>query len=38
MVMMFMCMKHGTHKSDDGTALSDKTFPSRFPTSSDPPH
>ena len=35
MLMMFMCMRHGTRKSDEETALSDKTLPPRFPTSSD---
>src|ERR1700716_1045208 len=36
MLMMFMCVKHGTRRSDDKTALSDKTLRSRFPASSDP--
>ena len=36
MLMMFMCMKHGTHRSGEETVLPDKTLPSRFPTSSDP--
>jgi hypothetical protein len=36
MLMMFMCTRHGTRKSDEETPLSDKTLPSRFPTSSDP--
>ena len=35
MLMMFMCMRHGTRRSDDKTALPNK-LPSRFPTSSDP--
>src|SRR5229473_8035754 len=35
MLMMFMCMRHGTRKSDEETALSDKTLPPRFPGSSD---
>src|SRR6266849_8569840 len=35
MLMMFMCMRHGTRKSDEEIALSDKTLPSRFPASSD---
>src|SRR5260370_25061342 len=35
MLMMFMCMRHGTRKSDEQTVLSDK-LPSRLPTSSDP--
>src|SRR6202048_4704637 len=35
MLMMFMCMRHGTRRSDDKTALPNK-MPSRFPTSSDP--
>src|ERR1700730_9932339 len=36
MLMMFMCMRHGNRRSDEQTGLPDKTFPSRFPTSSDP--
>src|SRR5258708_10085867 len=35
MLMMFMCMRHGTRRSDDRTALPHK-LPSLFPTSSDP--
>jgi len=35
MLMMFMCMKHGTRGSDD-EALPGKILPPRFPTSSDP--
>jgi hypothetical protein len=35
MLMMFMCMRHGTRSSDDKTALPNK-LPSRFPASSDP--
>ena len=36
MLMMFMCMRHGTRGSDEQTALPDKILPSRFPASSDP--
>ena len=35
MAMMFMCMRHGTHGSNEETPP-DKTLPPRFPTSSDP--
>jgi hypothetical protein len=34
-LMMSMCMRHGTRSSDDKTASPSK-LPSRFPTSSDP--
>jgi hypothetical protein len=33
MLMMFMCMRHGTRKSDEETASSNKSLPSRIPTS-----
>jgi hypothetical protein len=36
MVMMFMCMKHGTRRPNEETALPDKTVPDRLPTSADP--
>src|SRR6266581_4340172 len=36
MLMMFMCMRHGTRRSDDETALHQGALPPRFPTSSDP--
>ena len=35
MLMMFICMGHGTRGPDDKTALPNK-LPSQFPTSSDP--
>jgi fatty acid desaturase len=36
MLMMFMCMRHGTRRSDEETALQHRALPPRFPTSSDP--
>jgi hypothetical protein len=36
MAMMFMCMRHGTHGSNEETPLPDKTLPPRSPTPSDP--
>ncbi len=36
MLMMFMCMRHGTRRSDQEKALQHKALPPRFPTSSDP--
>ena len=36
MLMMFMCMRHGTRRSDEETALQNRVLPPRFPTSSDP--
>jgi len=36
MLMMFMCMRHGTRRSDEETTLHHRALPPRFPTSSDP--
>jgi hypothetical protein len=36
MLMMFMCMRHGTRREDEETALQHKAATPRFPTSSDP--
>jgi hypothetical protein len=36
MVMMFMCMKHGTRGANKETKLPDETVPDRLPTSADP--
>jgi hypothetical protein len=35
MLMMFMCMRHGTRRSDEETASQQSALPPRFPTSSD---
>ena len=36
MLMMFMCMRHGTRGPDGETALQHRALPPPFPTSSDP--
>jgi hypothetical protein len=36
MIMMFMCMRHGTHGPDEETSLQHRALPPPFPTSSDP--
>lgn len=35
-LMMLRCMKHGTRRSNEETALQPETLPSRFSGSSDP--
>ena len=34
-LMMFRCVRHGTRRSDEETALQHGASPARFPTSSD---